>query len=242
MSGQFDGDDFGGHSPFSKSMQALPSFFGGSPPWHLWGNTQQIQTNVELPSGVSGRPANPGVGQLVKVAYKRPSAWNWILSAKLISGPPSGSLTTNVNIVVAFELTIGIGRSTIIMASQLIFPSSGNFSPSFDVQSFTYGNQFPRNAQIWSTKAQSPSRTFIVDPVGVAPVADAPTLIDTIIAQDIQLVARVVATAEAPNTALGSPVVVEVSGQFSPVVHVRPDWYNEGPNEARFGGDEIGGT
>ena len=237
MSGQYDGD-----GPFSRSMSALPAFFGGTPPWHLWGNTQQIETVVALPSGISGVAANPGVGQLVKVSYKRPTAWNWIFSSKLIAGPPGGSLTTNVAISVEFELTIGIGRSMIMMAPQVISPSSGTFSPPFERHSFVYGTQFPRNAQIWSTKTTSPSRTFIGDVVGTPPIADAPTVVDNIVAQDIQLVTRVYATAEPPNTAIGALVSVEVSAEFAPLVHVRPDWFNEGPNESRFGGNEIGGT
>lgn len=243
--GQVDGDA-GAPSQFAyhaSQMTAQPWLRGGSPPWHLWGNSQQVTTLVELPAGVTGRPQNPGVGQLVKVSYKRPTAWNWVLSSRLISGPGNGSLASNVIVTVDFELIVGVGRSFISMAPQLIFASSQNFSPPFERHRFTYGsNACPVNAQIWSTKTTSPSRTFAVDTVGPAPILDAPTEIDTIIAQDIQLIARVFATAEAPNTAIGQPIVVEVSAQFSPVVHVRPDWFiNKGPPELRFSGDETGG-
>lgn len=237
--GQFDGD-----GPFSKSMQALPSFFGGSPPWHLWGNTQQITTIVTLPFSTTGRPADPGIGQLIKVSYKRPTSWNWIFSSKLISGANSNSLTENVLIQVDFELTIGIGRSFIQTQPENItgLGSSTDFSPPFERHSFLYGSQYPKGAQIWSTKAQSPSRTFIAPVVGPQPTPDPPTLIDTIVAQDIQLVARVFASSPIPNVALGFPVVVEVSAQFAPVVHVRPDWFRDDGDELRFGGNEIGGT
>jgi hypothetical protein len=236
MSGQFDGD-----GPFSKSMQALPAFFGGSPPWHLWGNTQQISTTVVLPAGVSGLPANPGVGQLVKVSYKRPTSWNWIFSSKLILGPNGNSPSEDVIVTVDFELTLGVGRSFIQM--QPAYDLLGTvITPPFEQHSFQYGTQFPANAQIWSTKTTSPSRTFIKDTHAAPPAADPPTLIDTIIGQDIQIVARVLATCKAPNFVLGSNMVVEVSAQLSPVVHVRPDWFRDEGDESRFGGNEIGGT
>ena len=112
--GQFDDD--GGPQPIANFVPAgagQPWLRGGMPPWHLWGNSQRIVAPVQ-DSSLAARTNSPG--QLVKISYKRPETWHWIFAAKLLSGP-DGTVTEQLQVEVAFDLTIGIGRSNIILQS-----------------------------------------------------------------------------------------------------------------------------
>ena len=65
---------------------------------------------------------------------------------------------------------------------------------------------------------------------------------DAIVAQDIQLSVRAVCYTVVGNVAaLGQRVELEVSAQFAPQTHVRPDWFRKAPEELAFAGSEVEG-
>lgn len=231
--GQHDGDRSFGNSPFARSMRAAP-WMSAEPPWHMWGNSQTITVPMET----TGAVRNGIAQQLIKISYKRPESWHWIFQAKLISGPDNTAPFFS-RIFVHFNLTVGIGRSF----QRMTFGGGPWFAgPAFEDYIFRWGDPdpFPAGATIWTTQALAPSRTF--DPRGQIPVPDG-TPVEQVVAQDIQLEAQVVALTVGGNVAaVGQPCVVEVSAQFAPKTHVRPDWYQpEAPHESLFGGDEVGG-
>lgn len=225
----------------------------GMPPWHLWGNSETITTVVQE---ASSAPIVPSSAQLVKVSYKRPESWHWVFSSRLISGP-AGSLVTPAGAIfltVFFDLIVGVGRSSIQMqqvgGAGFTTVVSAN-SRSFEKHEFFWDGAaggFPVGAKIWTTQALAPNRRFqtfapISNSTGnaVAPLESA-SVVDQIVAQDIQLSCRVFASAFAGDTAIGQPVVLEVSAQFAPLVHVRPDWARiRRPAAERFAGAETGG-
>lgn len=257
--GQVDGDSVGGAVQFQSSLAGVdhPWMREGIPPWHLWGNSLELTTLVQ--EAAPGIPIQPATGQLIKVSYKRPDTWNWLLSARLISGPPSSQLAAvgGVNLDIYFDLITGVGRSTVVM-QKLSGAGVNNFvagvSRSFEKYEFFWDATlatFPAGAKIWTTEVLAPNRRFVAAnavpiPNGTGnavPPAESATFIDHIVAQDIQLSCRVFASAQPGDTAIGQPIVLEVSAQFAPVVHVRPDWYQSArtPTEQRFPGAETAG-
>lgn len=212
MSGQYDGDG-NGPSPFSQSMQAPPSFFGGSPPWHLWGGSQTITANF---ASVNDRAATQ---QIVKVSYRRPETWHWMFVARLISGPPGPFPGPGNSIVdILFNLTVGVGRTSVQLGA-------------FEAFTMIWPGVPPVGTEIlYSTQVLARNRIDSNDPTRIKP-----NVIDQIVASDIQLDATVV------NNFGPEPAVVEVSAFFAPKTHIRPDWFVDGPPDTRFPGGEVGG-
>jgi hypothetical protein len=230
--GQVDGDasDSVRWSPGGAGQPWLRSPL---PPWHLWGNTQTLIAPVET----IGAFRAGSIQQLIKVSYKRPDTFHWLFSARLLSGPDN-TATFFTRIFVRFNLTVGIGRSAI----QLVSVNTPFAHRAFEEYTFQWGpigTAFPREAQIYSNQSTAPSRSFQAD----GPSADGAQLTE-IVAQDIQLEAQILALTVAGNVAaVGQPVAVEVSAQFAPQTHVRPDWYQERmPPEVSFAGAEVGGS
>jgi hypothetical protein len=243
-----DGDG-AGYARFQPSLGGVdhPWLREGIPPWHLWGNSQTLDAVVQ--TAAAGQ-VQPTTGQLVKISYKRPESWHWILSSRLISGPsgdlvaPAGAVSINVY----FDLIIGTGRSAIVLQG---LTGVGFTSRSFEQHTFQWdaaGGGFPPGAKIWTTEVLAPARTFRTFPPffndtgNAVPPDESASVIDKIVAQDIQLSCRVFATTGIANAALGGTVQVEVSAAFAPAVHVRPDWYQRtAVSEAQFAGSETGG-
>lgn len=204
-------------------------YAAGIPPWHLWGNTQRIDAVVQ-DSSIAQRTASPG--QLVKVEYGRPEVWRWLLSARLLEGPASPAVSTQVE--VAFDVIVGIGRAAIIMQS----PGAVQ-DKAFEQFFFQWGplGPFPRQAHLYSSEVLAPNRLLTTDPPfpnqAGFPVPGAfvtgPSVISELAAQDIQVSCRVIALAPPGAASLGATVTVEVSAQFAPVGHVRPEWYQDPP-------------
>lgn len=225
---QMDGEAYapafaGQAAQFQPASAGQPWLAQPQPPWHMWGSTQQ-----QIINPASGGASSPLVGgpaaQMCKVSYGRPETWHWVFSAKLIAGPDTNAVGEHVILVVHWDLIIGIGRASIII-------------PDFDQYQFDWndGAAFPANRHIWSTQTISPGKTFTAPP----PTPAGTSLVDSFVAQDIQLQARCVLQELSIPSA---PVTVELSAQFSPKNHIRPDWYlpPETPPEAMFAGKEIG--
>lgn len=221
------------------------------PPWHLWGNSQTFQVPVQ-DSSLPNRQAQ--TQQLVKVGYGRPDTWHWLFVAQLVEGPASLGFQTQLE--VSFDLTVGMGRSSVVLRGA---PLSQN--KSFESYFFQWGPvsaNFPRGVQLYSSQVLAPNRQFRSDPPfpdqtgnptaasdAVAPAfatAFFPPLIEQIVAESIQCQARMVALAPPLSASLGQLVTVEVSAFFAPKTHVRPDWFQiDEPPHTQFPGKEVPG-
>jgi hypothetical protein len=238
--GQVDGDAAPMPVAFPSSGAG-----GGLTPWHLWGNTQTVETLVQ-DSGAAVRTTTPG--QLVRIAYKRPETWHWLFVAKLLEGPP-GTVTEFVQVEVQFDLIVGVGRAAALLQSL----RSGFQDKAFESFFFTWGNgpaiTFPRGVQLYTTQVLAPNRIYRTNAPGPDqdgnPVpgtgGQAASVIDKIVAQDLQANCRVVALAPTGAAAIGQRVVVEVQALFAPAAHVRPDWFADGPPDVQYPGAETGG-
>lgn len=238
--GQFDGD-----KPRSFGFQGSPRFAPGGnalgaamPPWHMWGNTQQITTVVQSPTN----PLSFSPGQLLRIGYKRPETWHWVLSAKLVEGQDA-DLIDPILVEVHFDLTIGIGRSIVQIPGGKSYFDQRN-DPAFERFNFAWGGPavgadpvFPRGAQIYSTAVLAPSTSFVNGPVPTKSTA----IVQEIVAQDIQMNCRVIALTTPGGSHVGKSITVEVSGHFSPKVHVRPDWFRDGAEPLQYQGGEVEG-
>lgn len=183
----------------------------------MWGNTQ---TFTVPNAGGFFLPSTQNGGQLIKTSYGRPETWQWVFAAKLLQGPTLGDVPENGQVSVAFNLTIGIGRSNLIIPNFERFSWSwGAFSaPPLSVVNFSssvYGNRaFPGSV--------------VTDPLEGR-------VVNQIVSQDIQLEAIV--SNQSTNVIDSTPVVVEVTAMFSPQHHFRPEWFLD-----RFPGGEHGGS
>lgn len=240
--GQVDGDVSSG-VPFPPRNVGAG---GGLPPWHLWGNTQLLTTTIQ-DSSLATRTATPG--NLVRIGYKRPETWRWLLAAKLVDGPDATAVE-QTQVEVAFDLIVGIGRAAVLLQPQGVPTQDKAFEQYF----FQWGGGpallFPRGVQIYTSQVLAPNRVLRTNPPfpnqDGFPVAGAfvtgPSVIDHIVAQDLQLNCRIIALAPPGAPQLGGTVTVEVSGLFSPQTHVRPDWFGDGEPAQQFTGAETGGA
>lgn len=198
----------------------------GIPPWHLWGNSQVIACSDTIVQSNAGNE-----GQLIRIAYGRPETWQFLFAARLLEGTQAPADTGNT-VNVQFDLTTGIGRSQIII-------------PAFELYRFAWGRAgSAQNAPIGSMKWSSQSLGMRrLDPAFPAtPVsdpddwdADGRSLsnpVTEIVGQDIQL--RCIVTAASLTSVTAK---VEVSAQFAPRTHVRPEWWLD-----TFPGGEAGGS
>jgi hypothetical protein len=212
--GQEDGDD---QEVGAAAMARLPGgWAGGIEPWHMWGTTQNVTTEIGLAA------TTVESNQVARVAYRRPETFNWIFAARLISGQNTSPFQTTVR--VHFDLIVGVGRTMINI-------------PNFETLEWSWvaGLATPTDIHLFTTTAvghRSALRTNLA-------TTTVDTVIDEITAQDIQLSCRVVSLVT--GGLVVDPYVVEVSGHFAPKTHMRPDWFLPGPKGSKFPGAEVGG-
>lgn len=210
--GQFDGDrsrSFG----FQGSRVGVPgasNLLGQSmPPWHLWGGSEVVTFSE----------GNAQTRQLAKVAYKRPETWHFFLYARPTS-LPGFSPGDDVRVTVDFDLTIGVGRNTVLMNNVERF-----------VWHITSGasSGLPK----YATSLLGPVRNELT------PVVADLNYITELTASDIQIQAQMSLIAVGgPNPASAT---VEVAAFFAPKSHVRPDWFRDGPEATQYLGGEVEG-
>lgn len=212
-------------------MRAQPWVrMSGLTPWHMWGNSQVLPPLV--PAGetlVENLPFQ--VGQLVKVAYKRPETWRWLLGARFVSAPISSEIVIigPVELIVRldFEVIAGHGRSQFIM------------NP-FEHFEWRWTNTRPTNRPMWSLSAQTPNLVSVTD--GLPDPGPVVRPFDTLVAEDIQCRCRATWEVGGIDNTVFPPMILEVSAFFAPHAHVRPDWFQmDVPPEAQFPGEEIRG-
>lgn len=214
--------------------------FAGSAPWQMWGNTQLIAAppNTFTDPNVSEQKIS-----LCRVAYNRPETWRFLLAAKLVSAPATGG-GDQANVSLWFELMTGIGRSAIILPFWASLPGwQWNFGASVPVNltdwtNWTSGSNLGRTITDAFTSVTDETPPVTTTFPQILSSFTIPT--DTIIGQDMTLVAHVNFVTDIPGVT--QPAVVEVSAQFAPNTHVRPDWMqvDAGPRE-QFPGGEIRG-
>lgn len=206
---------------------SVPSPRATTPPWHLWGNTQQIVVPADLFT-------NPNQHEqqitLCRVEYGRPETWRWLLSARLLRAPNT-AVGQQANASVWFEVLAGLGRANLRIPFFVTFP----------LGSWNGGAAPPLNLVSWTTKAQHSLTTFSSDSTGPPPVTWTTTdLTDLIVADHLTIVAHAVFNTDIPPPV--QPIIVEVNGLLAPNSHVRPDWYMQDVHEAeQFPGGETGG-
>lgn len=194
----------GGSSALEIESEDDMQQFGGIPPWHMWGNSLL----VEVPFSVAILYVS--TSQIVRLNYARPESFNFLFSAQLARIPEP---VNPGQIRVSWDLTVGLGRSRVTLTEfeQYVFTWPGPTNPTGELK--------------WSTQ--------VVSPLRVDGTATSTGIVDHIVAEDIQLNARVDFGGIGPFT---EPALVQLSAYFSPVSHIRPEWY-----EGRFPGGEDSG-
>lgn len=200
--------------------------FAGSEPWQQWGNTQTLEAP---PNAFTNPNAADKQITLCRVNYGRPETWRFLVMAKLLSAPATGG-ADQANASVWFELMTGIGRSAIILPFWIQLGS----------WQWNFGAPVPRNQMFWTNQARTDSALISITDEAVPVTTTALIYSDEIVGQSMTLVAHATFTTDIPGVT--EPAIFEVSGQFAPNTHVRPDWMQleAGPRE-QFAGGEIRG-
>jgi hypothetical protein len=144
--------------------------------------------------------------QVVRINYGRPETWRFFLAAETLEG----NANAGGSLIVAFRTILGVGRSSVEVP--------------LGVFNFVWPGAFPKTIKFASSS--------------LAPVVDdtqptVPNVLQTIVAEDIQVQAQVVLVAAANLTAK-----VKCTAFFAPEGHVRPEWFEKDP---RFPGGENDG-
>lgn len=193
----------------------------------MWGNSQTVTINSEA-FGTFASFTN----QLTSVRYGRPETWHWFFCAKLLTVDPAPINPQVVDLLLDFELILGLGRSSTLITQ----PDPTGPQTSFERYRWQFAGGVPPSLvgrQIWSNTVRGPNRDLTS---GATPVEN---LIDEIVAQDIQLQGRV---SPGQNNNYVYTATMQIDAYWAPKNHVRPDWFHPtGPLEQQFPGDEIGG-
>lgn len=192
-------------------------------PWHLWGNSETVATVVQALVNPAA-PLNPSTQQLAKVNYGRPDTWRFLFGVQVLQAPDA-AVGDPVVITIDFDLTVGLGRSALLMPGtvQGVPQPSGFARFVFDYTGIISGRTK------WTSVVLAP-QTVETSGLGFQPS------LDQFVAEDIQCAARVLAIGDELGANIGLPVVVTVHSYFAPNAHVRPEWF-----EANFRGNENGG-
>jgi hypothetical protein len=189
-------------------------------PWHMWGTSKTI--TVEHPSSSATQFVQ--TSQLAKINYRRPDTWHFLFAAELLQAP-NGAVGVNVDVIVDFDLFVGVGRASVPLKGR---PGE----PGFARLTFHYTGAASAQVGItkWTTQTQtevSNTPTLLNPNPIVLPLVEFP-------AQDINCAARVTTQSASADD---SPTRVEVHAYFAPKTHMRPDWF-----ERDYLGDEKEGT
>lgn len=224
-----DDDDYGDDDPFAGMQHQPPHGLGSGrdtsggfplainpdPPWKMWGGAQVASITSTGGAGNAVVESH----QLARVNYKRPEAWHFLFSGRLIQAPDTGALES-VTVTLIFDLIVGIGRTIIQLP------------------------QFERLQWAWSNGEAAPKTVVLTSDAGLGTRlrASGGALtthdIDQIVAQDIQCNCRVAVL----STGFNATCDIEFGAMFAPKVHVRPDWFLKAAAVQKFRGDELGGT
>lgn len=170
----------------------------GIAPWLMWGSTQNL-------SLFASGGTLPGVGsqQLARIDYARPETWTFFFAAVVNNAVQSMGPSTTANLFVSFDLTLGVGRSTITIPGfeQYVIPLDST-------SNLNLGKTF------YSAEVAGPPR-IVGDVV--------PNLLRNITAQSI----NVNCTADLASQGVWA-ADISLTAYFAPVNHIRPEWFKDG--------------
>lgn len=179
------------------------------PPWHMWGNGQTVVVNHAVAILITQ------TSQLARISYGRPESWRFFLAARILdSSTDNAGVPDSGQLQIAWKLVIGLGRAQHTIDNFALF-------------NFTWvAPTNPVGLQKYTSQVDTPLLSDIV--------ATSAQTIDTIVAQDIQLSADLDFTGGAVPV---KTLTVELDCFFSPITHVRPEWYR-----CEFRGSEDHGS
>jgi hypothetical protein len=173
-------------------------------PWLMWGGAESITLSATSPGQLLTRSV-----QLTQVRYGRPTTWRYFFAANLLGG----LTTAPAPVLVDFNLTMGTGRSTVVV-------------PSFEHYRFNPGIGAVAPVQKYSASVNGPVR----DDSSVAPFPQ-----NALVQLPLETV-QIQAVVSYQANSVGDNVQIEVHSYFAPEVHIRPEWF-----KGEFSGDEDGG-
>lgn len=162
-------------------------------PWHMWGTCETFSLTNASPGLLLQQKI-----QLAQVHYGRPETWRFFFAARLLGGVT----TTPASVFCNFNLTMGLGRSTVEV-------------PAFEQFVFSPGIGPITAAQKYSSSVNGPNR----DDRAVAPFPQ--NEISTLVAQDLQIQGEVLYQ----SGLVGNVVQLELHAYFAPESHIRPEWF-----------------
>jgi len=176
-------------------------------PWHMWGGLQSFKASTLTPAFQFTTEQ-----QLVRVEYHRPESWRFLFFARILR-----NVNHNPSILqVDFQVIPGVGRASV------------NLKP-FERFKFLLPIGTSGAVEKFSTSVNGPVRD---DTLPVPPTVPQPNVIDSFVAQDVQ----VSFTASIVLTVPGDECDAEVGCLLAPWHHARPDWQLH-----KFTGEELGG-
>lgn len=220
-------ENVAGENPlFAQRMTAEPWVRGGSPPWHMCGNS--IQLRIDSAGLDPDRPAAI-IQQLNKIEYKRPETWSFWFGARLIGATPIPSAAF---IKLVFDVYHGTGRSVFQTGPQPVPVDPFN---TLGFATFLWSLNLNAVPDLAPKKYTSQVDSPLLDDRDATSIRR----IEWIPAQDIQVNVRMIVL----PILLPTPFVYEAEayGAWAPRSHVRPDWFTDGSDEFAFRGDETGG-
>lgn len=178
------------------------------PPWHMWGGLVNFNASTTTPAFTFTSEQ-----QLCRVEYHRPESWRFLFFARLLSSDNHSPATFSVE----FNIIPGVGRASVNLTpfERFIFKLPiGPLPPGGQVEK-------------WSTTVIGPVR----DDTAVVP-PDVPNIVDSFMAQDIQISVRGAVSLTVP----GDTLQAEMGCLIAPWHHARPDWHHHD-----FAGGELKG-
>jgi hypothetical protein len=166
--------------------------------------------------------------QLVRVDYRRPETWRFLLYARLLSTSAEPGDLQNALVFVTFAVSLGLGRSMSRLPQFQLFQwgwSNSSNSPFF-LTNFEADAQAARNPILCDFAYGAP----LIDDRRSGGSVSEPKEIRHVVAESINVAATVNLASD-----FSHQMQIEVGAYFSPQTHVRPEW-----NSRVYSGGENG--
>ncbi len=179
------------------------------PPWHMWGGLVNFNATTTTPGFTFTKTQ-----QLCRVEYHRPESWRFLFFARLLGSENHSPAIFQVD----FSIIPGVGRGSLNLQPFETFKFKLPIGP------------LPAGAvEKWSSSVVGPVRD---DTLPVPPDVPQPNVVDSFVAQDVQISV----TGSVVLTVPGDTLQAEMGCLLAPWHHARPDWQLH-----NFSGEELGG-